>query len=332
MENIEIDEIEKMNSQTEKRFRLALHIGIIGTVVLWAIVWLCNWWCFAPSKSDFIEKIRFIALSGGDNSSAMLNLLDEPSWIEAGTFGDMFGCLNALFTGFAFAGLVATIILEKNNMRVAKKIIEIQEKHYQRQQKDSLKKELEEALFRHAEYMHSLLKDINEYEFMPAKLTPHIENFSKKLHDAIENEANLDAFYDDVTALRRIFNSFAEYCITYFSWVDRIFGMAALSDDEKEEYAERLWKMNPRICRVVICLSFAMAGLLKDKVMMKLYNRFSSETGVKSFYVTYGFSEFDKKALNALLEVNSITQPLYVDISKSDVIRVLNAISSSSNS
>jgi hypothetical protein len=36
---------------------------------------------------------------------------------NAGQFGDMFGALNTLFTGFAFAGLVYTIILQREEIR-----------------------------------------------------------------------------------------------------------------------------------------------------------------------------------------------------------------------
>lgn len=33
-------------------------------------------------------------------------------WEDRGTFGDMFGAVNALFTGLAFAGVVMTIVLQ----------------------------------------------------------------------------------------------------------------------------------------------------------------------------------------------------------------------------
>ena len=41
------------------------------------------------------------------------------SYTNAGTFGDMFGGLNTLFTGFAFAGLVYTIVLQRKALRQA---------------------------------------------------------------------------------------------------------------------------------------------------------------------------------------------------------------------
>ena len=39
-----------------------------------------------------------------------------PTWGERGTFGDSFGAVNALFSGFAFAGLIYTIVLQRKEI------------------------------------------------------------------------------------------------------------------------------------------------------------------------------------------------------------------------
>lgn len=40
------------------------------------------------------------------------------SWQDRGTFGDMFGALNALFAGLAFAGLIAAILLQRAELEL----------------------------------------------------------------------------------------------------------------------------------------------------------------------------------------------------------------------
>ena len=40
----------------------------------------------------------------------------HPGQQERGTFGDQFGFVNALFSGLAFAGLICTILLQKNEL------------------------------------------------------------------------------------------------------------------------------------------------------------------------------------------------------------------------
>ena len=53
----------------------------------------------------------------------MLNLysLKDKDNATRGTFGDMFGGLNALFTGFAFTGVIATMLLQRRELKLQRK-------------------------------------------------------------------------------------------------------------------------------------------------------------------------------------------------------------------
>ena len=42
-----------------------------------------------------------------------------PDWPTRGQFGDVFGAVNALFSGFAFAGLIYTVFLQREELSVA---------------------------------------------------------------------------------------------------------------------------------------------------------------------------------------------------------------------
>ena len=50
--------------------------------------------------------------------SAIVIFFGIDSWTERGTFGDLFGAVNALFSGLAFAGLIYTIILQKQDLEL----------------------------------------------------------------------------------------------------------------------------------------------------------------------------------------------------------------------
>jgi hypothetical protein len=52
-----------------------------------------------------------------------------------GTFGDMFGAINALFSGFAFAGLIYTISVQRQELQEQKKAIEMQTEELSLQRK-----------------------------------------------------------------------------------------------------------------------------------------------------------------------------------------------------
>lgn len=40
------------------------------------------------------------------------------SWADRGTFGDMFGAVNSLFSGLAFAGVIYAILLQRKELEL----------------------------------------------------------------------------------------------------------------------------------------------------------------------------------------------------------------------
>jgi len=50
------------------------------------------------------------------------------NWSDRGTIGDMFGAVNALFSGLAFAALIYTIILQHQEIKVNREEIQLNRK------------------------------------------------------------------------------------------------------------------------------------------------------------------------------------------------------------
>lgn len=50
--------------------------------------------------------------------STILIIFGLNNWSDRGTFGDLFGAVNALFSGLAFAGLIYTIVLQKQDLEL----------------------------------------------------------------------------------------------------------------------------------------------------------------------------------------------------------------------
>ena len=50
--------------------------------------------------------------------STIIILYSLEDWSDRGTFGDLFGAVNALFSGLAFAGLIYTIFLQKQDLKL----------------------------------------------------------------------------------------------------------------------------------------------------------------------------------------------------------------------
>lgn len=65
-------------------------------------------WIFAVLSSVFIFSILFLTLIFGLSANETFR----------GTFGDMFGAANALFTGLSFVGLIITIMLQRKDLNI----------------------------------------------------------------------------------------------------------------------------------------------------------------------------------------------------------------------
>ena len=52
----------------------------------------------------------------------------SPNWSERGTIGDMFGAVNALFSGLAFVGLIYTILMQREEIQMNRQEIEMNTK------------------------------------------------------------------------------------------------------------------------------------------------------------------------------------------------------------
>lgn len=54
------------------------------------------------------------------------------TWAERGQFGDLFGSVNALFSGLAFAGLIYTIFLQKQELKMQREELKLQREEMQK--------------------------------------------------------------------------------------------------------------------------------------------------------------------------------------------------------
>lgn len=77
--------MERNREKENKNYKPYIIWAVIIVIVLWGLSWLFIWLGF--SKGD-----------------------------DRGTFGDMFGAVNALFSGLAFAGLIVTLLFQKEEL------------------------------------------------------------------------------------------------------------------------------------------------------------------------------------------------------------------------
>lgn len=74
--------------------------------------------------------------------------IDEYSISKAGTFGDSFGALNSLFTGLGFAGLLTTIFLQREDLRLTRAELSETRAEIKLQSRTFQQQQFEESFYR----------------------------------------------------------------------------------------------------------------------------------------------------------------------------------------
>lgn len=138
-----------MGEETEEKNYKFLYILFVAVIVLWTL----------------FEFVPFKLFS---------------TWQERGTFGDSFGAINSLFSGLAFAGIIYTIILQKNELQL------------QRQELAYTRRELERSASAQEE-SEKTLKEQSRLMEEQAKLMREQIEFMGKQNVAAKEAAKLDA-------------------------------------------------------------------------------------------------------------------------------------------
>lgn len=84
----------------------------------------------------FSSVVASIILLWGASWYFVPKLYDAQS-LEAGTFGDMFGAVNALFSGLAFAGLIYTITVQRQELALQREAITMQTEELRMQREET---------------------------------------------------------------------------------------------------------------------------------------------------------------------------------------------------
>lgn len=115
-------------------------------------------------------------------------LLGDKSFDERGTFGDMFGAVNALFSGFAFLGVIYAILLQRTELSLQRAELSLTRQELQKSA--NAQERSEKALVKQADAMEKTAR-INS-------LTASLESLEKRRKSflPISDERQRKAFVD----------------------------------------------------------------------------------------------------------------------------------------
>lgn len=133
---------------------------------------------------------------------------------QRGSFGDMFGAIGALFSGLAFAGVIATLWQQREDLQLQRKDLEMQTRMLE-SQKNEMEKQNKLSQLRDFEYTFFRLSD---------KLLDIRDKFAFGFGDDV---------YIGLSGMKKAYNTF----VTYTTKNDEM-----VESDNKERPNEKYWE------------------------------------------------------------------------------------------
>lgn len=128
------------NDKTEEKDTSFIIISVVVTLVIIGF-WLLTYYCLKDIGSQ-----------------------------ERGTFGDMFGSINALFSGLALAGIILTILLQRKELKLQREELQDTRKEFETQNETLKLQRFENTFFNILNLHHQIVAAI-DYRYYKHKET-----------------------------------------------------------------------------------------------------------------------------------------------------------------
>lgn len=125
-----------------------------------------NWW----TRLGILAVVLLLYGACWFGIPLLIELDQDGSWSTRGQFGDMFGTVNALFSGLAFAGIIYTILLQREELKEQRAELQLTREELKGQKQEfktqniTLKRQRFEATFFNMVSIHYKIMDLTLYK------------------------------------------------------------------------------------------------------------------------------------------------------------------------
>lgn len=154
---------------------------------------------------------------------------------ERGQFGDMFGAVNALFSGLAFAGLIITLILQREELSLQRDELKQTRKEFEDQNK-TMKRQRFENTFFNLMSLHQNITDNIEYKYSGITLKGR-DVFKRLYQEAFNNVFGIGLQCGDKKLLNNLYFDTFNHYLHFFEGILRFIDESDLLEDiERQQY------------------------------------------------------------------------------------------------
>ncbi len=138
---------------------------------------------------------------------------------DRGTFGDMFGAVNALFSGLAFATLIYTIFLQKSELQLQRQELVLTRTELEGQkvqlsaQNDVLKvQNFENTFFQLLRLLNDIINsiDLSDNQGRVTRGRDCLTSFYRRLAQTYANEKKVSVQQDELLLIQNVYDKFYE--------------------------------------------------------------------------------------------------------------------------
>lgn len=223
---------------------------------------------------------------------------------ERGTFGDMFGAVNALFSGFAFAGLIMTLFYQKEELKLQREELKQTRAELEGQKREF---EIQNKTLKQQQFSTTFFQLLNAVQ-------KNIDNLEMVLEDDHRFKKNYKGVNCFGGALRMIRKSIQDYRISIEKLV---ITQEEVSDIYKKIYKESLYPMGLFFRSYYHLIKYIVISDLDDKEKYQYISFARSQLSddvisVLFFYsIGYGNEKFKKMAEDWVL-LNNIPEKIFI--------------------
>lgn len=193
---------------------------------------------------------------------------------DRGVFGDMFGAVNALFSGLAFAGIIYTIQMQRKELALQRDELVLQRAEISKStqelagQKDLMATQQFDSTFFNLINLHNKVVENTSYSSFKGKET-FIAFYATYCKDQVETTVR-QRFRESYEASGDTFVNFTSSVFTIIDFVNN----SHLSKERKEQYI-KFFKAQFSHYELIFLQSFCYFGNRQDLMMKLSYYKFT---------------------------------------------------------
>lgn len=241
------------------------------------------------------------------------------SWISAGTFGDMFGCLTCLFTGISVAGIIVTLQQQKQALHVQQDELHALKTQAEKQEQINKKTFIHKLIdgyitFRNVTPVIIYTRD-EKGQFLKDSLTHRefIEQFKisqdhflNQLLIYVENKGTESELENSYRKLHSLIEQSSDYQLRLFHLFGEI-QSSELEENDKEKLVARLFTLVGS--GDTMLLYHTLAAHIKEEDLERICHDWSLEKLRKFLY--------DALCINSKESAKLAASTIYVEVVKS---------------